>query len=52
MVRVISIFKLIYINTIYIIFININNVISFNDFINNYSKYYYINIYVQKKNIF
>ena len=52
MVRVTFIFKLVYMDTIYIIFININSVIDFNNLINNYFRYHYINIYIQKKDIF
>ena len=33
-------------DTAYIIFIDINNIIDFNGLTNNYFRYYYINIYV------
>ena len=46
MVRVISIFKLVYADIAYIIFIDINGVTNFNNLINNYFRYRYINIYV------
>ena len=39
MTRVLSIFKLIYTDTIYIILNNINNIIGFSSFTNNYLKY-------------
>ena len=51
-IKIISIFKLIYANTAHIIFININNVTNFNNFINDYSRYRYIDIYIQKKDAF
>ena len=52
MIKTIFIFKLIYINTAYIIFIDIDNITNFSNFTDNYFKYHYINIYIQKKNAF
>ena len=46
MTRVISIFKLVHADTTYITFISIDGTTNFSDLINNYSKYYYINIYI------
>ena len=44
MTKALFIFKLVYINTIYITLNNINNIIEFNNFTNNYLKYWNINI--------
>ena len=39
MIKILFIFKLVYTNIIYITPNNINNIIEFNNFINNYSRY-------------
>ena len=52
MIRVLFIFKLIHTNTVYIIPNGINNIIGFNNFTNNYLKYWNININTQKNNAF
>ena len=44
MARVIFVFELIYINTAHIIFIGIDGVTGFSGFIDDYSRYRYINI--------
>ena len=46
MARATSTFKLVYIDTTYIISINIDSVTSFSNLINNYFKYCHINIYI------
>ena len=46
MIKIIFIFKLIYMNTTHIISININSIIDFNNFTNDYSRYHHINIYI------
>ena len=51
-IRVTSIFKLVYTDTAHIIPIGINGATGFNDLTNNYSRYYHINIYIQKKDAF
>ena len=52
MARVISIFKLVYMDTAYITPINIDGATGFNDLTNNYSRYRHIDIYIQKKDTF
>ena len=44
MIRVLFIFKLVYIDIIYIILNGINGAIGFSNFINNYLRYWNINI--------
>ena len=44
MIRALSIFKLIHVDTVYIILNNINNIMEFNSLTNNYSRYQNINI--------
>ena len=51
-IKTLFIFKLIHVDTIYITLNNINNIIEFSNFTNNYSKYQNININTQKNNIF
>ena len=44
MIKTLFVFKLVYVDTIYIILNNINDIIEFNNFTNNYLKYWNINI--------
>ena len=44
MIKILSIFKLVHADTIYIILNNINSVMGFNSLINNYLKYWNIDI--------
>ena len=46
MIRVLFIFKLVYINIIYIILNDINDIMGFSNFINNYLRYWNIDINV------